>query len=87
MAPLYHRGDMPEPRQTLLVTVDSYPIAHIISEKLNAEGIVCLTINVGDQMAGDLTTRGGVGAFAYQYEIWVSDRDLDRARDLVTTKD
>lgn len=74
---------MVEPQRILLITVDSFPIANIIEDKLSADGIVCLIDQVGDQLAGDMTTRGGLGAFAFQYQIWVSDRDLDRARAIV----
>lgn len=55
----------------------------IWSDALRNAGVKPHIRGVGDTTTGDFTASGPANRFGYQYEIWVRERDAERAREVL----
>ena len=69
-----------EERLVLLGVAGGEAEAHLWTKALRDSRVWSHIRNVGDLLTGDLTTPGGSGPHAYQYEVWVRPKDGARAR-------
>lgn len=60
--------------------------AQLWLQRLRSVGIEAHIRQVGDMLAGDLTTPGGTGPSGYQYEVWVRAKDEALARKALARK-